>query len=551
MPVDYGAYQKSIEHTVDAEAFSPSGGLRRDKIAAGRAEAKLAQAQANAQLQQLQNPVSPGVSLDDQTKFFDLQEKIRKSGNEILKMHTQTAISAFEATNSPKAMNKLINDNKEMYHAMDVYEVDALKDTPEHRRLMAEAGYNPEQVYANTKRAREIRRSLMVVKTSAGWTLRNRAASYALTLDKDTFTQWSKIQKIDEGSGVTRNTIAKYPNLTKGMVAAMKVKLNQMRERLGGTADADPEYLALKKDIQVLDEYLNPKQAETENSQSMQKRRYDNLSEITKVEDALKEDPDNVNLQKKLEQLLKDRDNYKAATGDPSRITYADAAERAYDETITALSEAGLSLDSPMSEIEKHPKVAERLRANARRILTITNEKFTSEQRRTFKTIKALMKLGESSAENVTPENTGFFDSFLKDIKKYFSDDTTGLGGVASYTQFRLLLIKDITGAQITNTEKGLLDKAFVTLGLKHGPVLVSLKTSLEKLRAEMEGLVGLNNPIVAKAFAGGTLEELDDLIAGVDNIITTKYEANTTVEQNTRPNSIQAELESIHSGSN
>lgn len=147
----------------------------------------------------------------------------------------------------------------------------------------------------------------------------------------------------------------------------------------------------------------------------------------------------------------------------------------------------------------------------------VGGSKISAADAKDYKEISEMIELGKSAAGGLTEDTTGLVDSYLHEFKQYFFGTVEGIEATSSYQAFKNVLGNSLFGASFTSNESEKLDKAFGVLGNKLGPVLAKFKTSINQVRAKLNAIKRLNNPIVVKLRLGVSLNKLDSIIDGLD----------------------------------
>lgn len=134
-----------------------------------------------------------------------------------------------------------------------------------------------------------------------------------------------------------------------------------------------------------------------------------------------------------------------------------------------------------------------------------------------FKAINKMIELGRN-AQNLSEDNTGFIDSFLHDVRQFFTNQTTGVESTASYNSFKNIMGNVLYGQAFSKSEQGRFDKAFGTTKTQLAPTLVKLKVSLGQIRSQLVAIQRISSPIVSKFRLGTSMEDVNTLISNIDS---------------------------------
>ncbi len=150
----------------------------------------------------------------------------------------------------------------------------------------------------------------------------------------------------------------------------------------------------------------------------------------------------------------------------------------------------------------------------------LTGKELSTEEKKTARELRNLFALGETAGKGLKAEDVGLIDNTLKSVKKYFSDDATGVENTAAYSTFANVLRNTLYGASLTATEVEAFRTAAGTLKQQLGPVLSGLKVQLSTVKEQMKAIVDMNDEHIAQYYLGTSLEHMDKVMSAMDERI-------------------------------
>lgn len=163
-------------------------------------------------------------------------------------------------------------------------------------------------------------------------------------------------------------------------------------------------------------------------------------------------------------------------------------------------------------------------------------------------TIKILRETGKlanfaGGAGELTSERTGAFDNLWATGTKYLEgqvdqEQLAQMQAASEYRVMRNFALKAMSGAAVTANEAVRDSQAFGTLNQRFPAVMSQFKTLLNGMKSDMESVVTLNDSMVARFRSGGSLDDINDAIKGIDATLNAISNANTlpTVGPGERP---------------
>ncbi len=160
----------------------------------------------------------------------------------------------------------------------------------------------------------------------------------------------------------------------------------------------------------------------------------------------------------------------------------------------------------------------------------LENVDYTTKEKADLNNIRILISMGDPG-KHLTKDETGIIDNTLFNVKKYLSDNVTGVAATSAYAAFRNIVRNVLFGSALTEAEIKGYREAFGTLKQQLGPVLLQFKTALVQVRAKLESVSRMKNPYSAHVRLGVDEFKLDQIINSIDDRIAAlnDYYATTT----------------------
>lgn len=153
------------------------------------------------------------------------------------------------------------------------------------------------------------------------------------------------------------------------------------------------------------------------------------------------------------------------------------------------------------------------------RIEQVGGLELSNEDKKNARQIKRL--LGTTyTASKISEDQVGPIDSTLTELKSYISNNVEGKEGSQAYENVRALARNALFGAQVSAADYKAADKIMRGTSHQAGPILASLKGQLQMWKDDINATASLNDPYVAKARFGVSLEELDKIEGAIQDRI-------------------------------
>jgi len=192
----------------------------------------------------------------------------------------------------------------------------------------------------------------------------------------------------------------------------------------------------------------------------------------------------------------------------------------AVDEAKTALDElAGGDFFDPefLATAKDNPRMRAEISRHMSRLTKLGGLDIDATSKREFRKLKKLVMLGGLAGEELDDDSTGAADSILKNVKKYFTDDTNNVRGVASYETFRNIFRNALMGSALTANETTLFTSSAGSLKQQLGPVLDQLVVQMETLKSDLEGIRDTEDPYISSWYVGMDTERADEIIENIE----------------------------------
>lgn len=190
---------------------------------------------------------------------------------------------------------------------------------------------------------------------------------------------------------------------------------------------------------------------------------------------------------------------------------YAEEAKIGLDEMFE-----GDFLDADLSNLN-NKQIAE-MSKYVNRLEQVGDLELSNEDKKAARSIRKLMTVARTTGEKLTAEQTGPIDSVLRSVKSYISNNVEGKDATTAYEAFRAISRNALFGSQVSGADYAAFNSVVGSLKQQTGPVLMSLKTQLEIIRDDMQAMADLNDPYIAKARFGVSLDELDDITNAIQD---------------------------------
>lgn len=158
--------------------------------------------------------------------------------------------------------------------------------------------------------------------------------------------------------------------------------------------------------------------------------------------------------------------------------------------------------------------------ADVRRFEALSGQQLSPKDRADLKDLNTLVKMAGTVGEHLTEEVTGFYDTYLRDVRKYIDDnveDVDAQAAASAYGAFRNTMRHALFGSALTASEIQSFNEAFGTLKQSYPAVLTQFKTAVQQTKSKLETISRLNNPYLAHYYMGTSAEDIDVIISRLD----------------------------------
>lgn len=204
------------------------------------------------------------------------------------------------------------------------------------------------------------------------------------------------------------------------------------------------------------------------------------------------------------------------AGNDPGKMQLADQATADLE---SAFGGQDGYLQTNFSDIKNRMKAEPYIR----RLEKYSGVKLTSKDRTDIKDLNNLVAMADLTSAKLTPKVTGAMDSLLRTAKTYISNSVADIDQVqaqSAYAAFRNTVRHALFGSALTPGEMQSFNEAFGTLKQKYPAVVTQFKTALADTKSRLETIARLNNPYLAHYYMGKSAEQVDEIIARLDERI-------------------------------
>ena len=130
--------------------------------------------------------------------------------------------------------------------------------------------------------------------------------------------------------------------------------------------------------------------------------------------------------------------------------------------------------------------------------------------------LSKLVILAGTVGDKLTPKVTGVYDTFLRKIRKYISDNVEDVDKVAaesSYEAFRGMFRHALAGTALTDNEIELFNTTYGTISQQYPLVAAQFITMLNEVKAQLETIALLNDPFLAHYYLGTKTNNVNGII--------------------------------------
>ena len=193
----------------------------------------------------------------------------------------------------------------------------------------------------------------------------------------------------------------------------------------------------------------------------------------------------------------------------PGKLQLADQAEVALEDTFSKKF-----FDTDFTDRKNKVRATKHIRM----LEQAGGAKLTPADKAGLKDINVLLASAGTVAEELTPEATGIIDNFTSNVLKYFSDENVDETiGRSAYSAYRNALLRSFGGTAMSESEVKNFEASFGTLAQKYPAVITQFQQALEQTKAKLSTIAQLNNPYLAHYYLGTSQDEIDIILARLD----------------------------------
>lgn len=148
---------------------------------------------------------------------------------------------------------------------------------------------------------------------------------------------------------------------------------------------------------------------------------------------------------------------------------------------------------------------------NVVKINKLEGTELTQKDRDNITDMRSLMALADP-AIRLSASQTGLLDKPLSNVKKYMSDNVSGVEQASAIASFRNTLRHALFGSALTEAEIEAFNEAFGQNKQKLGPVLKQFKVALGQIQAKLDSISQLGNPYTMKVLLGSDIEKMNKI---------------------------------------
>ena len=155
-----------------------------------------------------------------------------------------------------------------------------------------------------------------------------------------------------------------------------------------------------------------------------------------------------------------------------------------------------------------------------RRYKRFGGQDLTAKQQGEIVDLSKLVALAGTVGDKLTPEVTGVYDTFLRNIRTFISGNVDQVDQVAAqsaYEAFRATFRHALSGTALTDNEIKLFNTAYGKISLKYPAVAAQFKTMLNEVKSKLEAIQQLNDPYLAHYYLGSKVSNVNSIINRID----------------------------------
>lgn len=453
---------------------------------------------------------APVRESQQELEMQQLKNQLRQSQSTGMQQMTYNAFTAFDSDGATRHLNNFLRQAKQnpmgakMFN--DVVRYDDVTNTPENVNRLKQLGIT--DIDGFFEDPRKAGNYVLATGVSGEQKLVDMdkvyaSTGYARTMEQQKLKDLETRALINQRmrSGETKSNITARERVAKQMAEKLDIPFHEAYQKLGEgsarTGSTETERLAtrLREDnpdlsyIDSMDEALSMKRAGSSMEREASRIADEEKRDYNEVFEELKTEKARTTAQKSFEEVQTVKDQLdKDFGGDFLSADLSDAKQR---------SKAGRLIARIEKDFPLKPK-----------------------ERAVITEIRQLAGLAAVAGEEITDAEAGPLDSIFRDVRKYISNEVTGIKGTAAYEAFRNTMKHALFGATQSAGEMKSFQKAAGSLVEQLGPVLVKFRTQIEELKTKLNSVYDLGDDYVAKFHLGMDRDKIAQVINALDERI-------------------------------
>lgn len=516
-------------------------------IAAGALEApfynaRMREANSRAQMSELQlkeaEQQAPVRQAQNEEQLAQLQASLYQTQAALAKQQSFDAFTRYRADGDPKHLNQWLNQNKANGAASsltaDMARLDRVSRSPENDKLLQAAGVTDLDGFYDHP---EVNGSFVIGTSPAGErNLIDMNRLYGVTgftqqMTDQNLQQLSKTAALVHGlrQGANLRGLQQDSALVQQVAAVTGQSIQDTYTMLQPDPKAGLDYVArtasgsgggrgrgtmLERVVSQLQEAnpdLTMRDAYTQALDIVKGGNSGGSGETQYVRDYLSKNPDGTREEAIAEYRQAGRDNRTSAI---KNTEYSEEAKTELDNHFS-----GDFLNADLSKLDGTQRRV--LDKNLTRIEQVGGLQFSPADQKAIRDITKTINTANYVANNLDDAQTGLIDSAVNELHKYVNNGSVkDKQATLAYNTLGAYVRDGLFGKQVSAADRRDMQKVFTTLGAQTGPVLASVKQTLQVNRDTLASLQQLGDPYVAKARTGMSLEQLDNTISTLDRRI-------------------------------
>jgi len=478
------------------------------------AEAKSKQTLAEEQLQEYREGASLRKS-EAELAAARAQAQLRSVQAASLKQESYNAFDRYEADNDIKHLNNWLKDAKKIpmgnkIHS-NVVRLDEVTRTPQSENMLKQAGVTDLDAYfaepkmfgnyvmATDPSGKQELKDMDQVYKATGYT------QYATSKQLEGLQTRTKIKQL-QTYGVPYTQMGKVEKLARSLSEALNVPypeaLKMAMDKLKKTGSTQIERMA--DELQKANPGMSRVDALNQATLSLKSAGTEVERETSRL---LAENPDLTREQAQA-QAKRRVEKRTSAQKDIS------AAENVREDIHKIAGGDFWSADLTDATIRR--KLGPKISA----LEKLTGKELSQEDKRVVRNMRELTDLGETAGGNITDAETGLIDRMLHGVKKYTSDNVSGVAGTSAYATFRNTFRHALYGSALTPAEIQSFNEAAGTLGQQTGPVLQQLAAQMQTIKSQLQSVYDMNDEMIAQYYLGRSRDDIDQAIEQLEERI-------------------------------